>query len=116
MTGDALRQSLRALNSLPSDKVKLIAAHHPLVDADTRSSGSTRGGLRALQALQEAGAAAVLTGHVHDPFDIVRPTGNGMVRLIGAGTLSERVREHPPSYNRITIEGGAIDVEARYMT
>ena len=115
VSGDALRESLRTLRSLPADTVKLIAAHHPLVDADTRSSGSTRGGLKALMALQEAGAAAVLTGHVHDPFDIERPTGSGSVRLIGAGTLSERVRENPPSYNRIAIDGRAIDVEAQYM-
>lgn len=111
----ALDNTLSALREHPADSIKLIAAHHPLVDADTRTSGSTRGGLAALQALQAEGAHAVLTGHVHDPFDIERPTGNGSIRLIGAGTLSERTREHPPSYNRITVENGAIDVAVRFM-
>ena len=111
----SLRDALVAIEPLGEDTVTLIAAHHPLVDADTRTSGSTRGGLKALEALQAAGADAVLTGHVHDPFDIDRPTGKGSIRLIGAGTLSERTREHPPSYNCIAVENGAIKVDVRFM-
>ncbi len=114
--GGALRETLGALRQSDPDAVRLIAAHHPLVDADTRTSGSTRGGLGALVALQKAGAHAVLTGHVHDPFDIDRPTGDGSIRLIGAGTLSERVRENPPSYNRITVKGGKIGVNVQFMS
>jgi len=111
----ALRSTLSALETAPAGSINLIAAHHPLVDADTRTSGSTRGGLEALQALQKAGAHAVLTGHVHDPFDIDRPTGDGSIRLIGAGTLSERTRENPPSYNRISVADGRISVDVQFM-
>ena len=81
--------------------LRLVAGHHPLIDADTRSTGSTRGGRAALAALAAAGAQAVLSGHVHDPFDRTVHAGGHSIRLIGAGTLSERLRSTPPSYNRL---------------
>jgi predicted phosphodiesterase len=67
-----------------------------------------------LAALASAGAHAVLTGHVHDPFDIEHRVGERIVRLIGAGTLSERVRSQPPSFNEITIEGASFHTRARF--
>jgi hypothetical protein len=45
--------------------------------------------------------SAVLSGHVHDPFDLQVETENGPIRIIGAGTLSERTRATLPSYNRL---------------
>ena len=64
--------------------LRIVMAHHPLVDADTESSGSTRGGKRALAALGRAGAQVVLSGHVHDPFDLmVEPSPGLPMRLIG---------------------------------
>lgn len=81
--------------------LKLVTCHHPLVDADTEGSGSTRGGKRALAALARAGADAVLSGHVHDPFDLTVEADGLPIRLIGAGTLSQRLRATAPSYNRL---------------
>ena len=79
-------------------------------------TGGSRGigkaiGLR----LAAAGASAVLTGHIHMPFDQVRSRGNNAMRMIGAGTLSTRLRNGaPPSYNVVRISSnGAIDVERR---
>jgi 3',5'-cyclic AMP phosphodiesterase CpdA len=46
------------------------------------------------------GAHAVLSGHVHDPFDMEIDAGGRPIRIIGAGTLSERTRA-TPSYNRL---------------
>jgi hypothetical protein len=46
---DALREA-----ALPAG-LKLVASHHPLVDADTHGTGSTRGGRAALNALAAAG-------------------------------------------------------------
>jgi 3',5'-cyclic AMP phosphodiesterase CpdA len=82
--------------------LRLVACHHPLVDADTQGKGSTRGGKAALKALAVGGADAVLSGHVHDPFDLLHDTGGGPIRLIGAGTLSERLRVTKPSFNVLT--------------
>lgn len=93
----------------------LVAAHHPLVEAGTRAHGRTRGGGEALAALAAAGVHAVLTGHVHDPFDLPFEAAGRTVRLIGAGTLSQRVRAAPPSFNEIRIEGRRIAVLARRL-
>ena len=81
--------------------LRLVACHHPLVDANTKGRGSTRGGRAALARLAAAGVDAVLSGHVHDPFDMVIEAGGRPIRLIGAGTLSDRLRDTPPGYNRL---------------
>jgi hypothetical protein len=57
----------------------------------------------------------VLTGHVHDPFDIAHGVNGRTIRLIGAGTLSERTRTTPPSFNEIRVQDGAFDVVCRTM-
>ena len=110
----ALQQALALVEAVPQGHRILVACHHPLVEAGTRSSSRTRGGAEALAALAQAGADAVLTGHVHDPFDIRHASGAGEVRLIGAGTLSERVRESAPSFNEVRI-GSGIETIARRM-
>ncbi|MEP9402259.1 metallophosphoesterase [Sphingomonas sp. VNH70] len=109
----ALARTLKLMRRVPNDDLVFIAAHHPLVDVGTRSSGETRGGQRALEAVAAAGAHAVLSGHVHDPFDV--PHGSGGLRMIGAGTLSTRTRDDPPSFNEIRIEGRRFETIARKM-
>ena len=96
-----LAAALAGLTAAHGAGLRLVACHHPLVDADTKSSGSTRGGKRALAELARAGANAVLSGHVHDAFDLVVQTEGGPIRLIGAGTLSQRLRATRPGYNRL---------------
>jgi 3',5'-cyclic AMP phosphodiesterase CpdA len=111
----SLQKSLALVEATPTDDLKFIVCHHPLVEAGTRTSSSTRGGRRALEALAAVGADAVLTGHVHDPFDIAHQIGGRTIRMIGAGTLSERVRLHPPSFNEIRVEGKSFITVARVM-
>ena len=57
----------------------------------------------------------MLSGHVHDPFDMRHECGAHTIRTIGAGTLSERVRATPPSFNELRIEGGKLEVVVRTM-
>ena len=102
----ALSRALDGLAGASAAGLRLVACHHPLVDANTRSSGSTRGGRQALAALAQAGAHAVLSGHVHDAFDLVAETAGGPIRMIGAGTLSQRLRATRPSYNRLEWSAG----------
>jgi 3',5'-cyclic AMP phosphodiesterase CpdA len=95
-------------------KLRVVAGHHPLVDADTKSSGSTRGGRRALAALARAGADVVLSGHVHDAFDMTVEADGLAVRLIGAGTLSTRLRSTPPGFNRLEWSAASgLEVDVR---
>ncbi|WP_349356920.1 metallophosphoesterase family protein [Sphingobium nicotianae] len=94
--------------------IRLIACHHPLIEPETRGTARTHGGREALEALALAGADGILSGHVHDPYDRTIEIEGQPVRLIGAGTLSERVRDSRPSYNAIRTEGEALAVEIRY--
>lgn len=112
----ALHEALVALNDADhAAKLRLVLAHHPLIEAETQSSGRTTGGRAALEAIAAAGADAVLSGHVHDPFDLDVDTPAGPIRLIGAGTLSERVRATRPSFNRLVASDGRLDAQVRAM-
>ncbi|QIG79604.1 metallophosphoesterase family protein [Stakelama tenebrarum] len=111
----ALQESLALVEAAPEGDRIFIACHHPLVEADTRMSSETRRGEAALDALARAGAEAVLTGHVHDPFDVEHQVAGRPMRLIGAGTLSERLRDHPPSFNEIRVRDSGFETLARVM-
>ena len=116
VSSQALSETVAELHEAGDKPLRLVACHHPLVDAGTHSSGSTRGGRQALAALAHAGADAVLSGHVHDPFDLNVEAGGHRIRLIGAGTLSARLRKSPPGYNLLewTAETGlAVTVRHR---
>jgi len=109
----ALADALAALHGVSG--LRLVACHHPLVGAKMLGSGMTRGGKAALAALAAAGVDAVLTGHVHDPFDITREAGGHPIRMIGAGTLSARLRRTAPSYNRLEWSDAGLTVLAEYL-
>ena len=106
---NALRETLDRIAKFPPGTTILVACHHPLIGS------GTRGGEEALAALAGAGVAAVLSGHVHDPFDKSRTIAGHDIRLIGAGTLSERLRGSRPSFNEIVVDRGALSVDARVM-
>ena len=90
-----------------------MTAHHPLLERAPDGRRLTINGEKTMAALARRNVAAVLSGHVHDPFDLVRDTAGGKLRLIGAGTLSQRLRSTPPSYNRIEVDPDEIRVTAR---
>lgn len=110
-----LAKTLALVRAAPSGTRVFVACHHPLIEPHTRMSAQTHRGAEALQALAQAGAAAVLTGHVHDPFDIAHEVGGHTIRLIGAGTLSERTRETPPSFNEIRVGAEGFSVKVRKL-
>lgn len=112
---DAALARLEALENDP--RVKIVACHHPLLpDRDGVPNPTIRGDL-AFTELAEAGAGLILSGHVHFPFDQTRARGNHALRMVGAGTLSTRLRRGaPPSYNVITFAAnGSIAVEHRHF-
>ncbi len=110
-----LATALAAIDALPAGTRALVTCHHPLTEAGTHGKALTHGGTRALAALAQRGILAVLSGHVHDPFDIMHPTIHGPVRMIGAGTLSQRVRVTPPSFNELSFAGGKLGLTVRKM-
>lgn len=110
-----LKAALERLAEKPAAAVAIVACHHPLIRTGFSGHGETRHGADALALIAEAGADAVVSGHVHDAFDVAHREAGRVVRLIGAGTLSERVRSTPPSFNELRIEAGALEVTPRTM-
>ena len=111
----ALSKCLEAIDALPSGTRAIVAAHHPLREVGTKGTALTANGYKALCALAQRPVVAVLSGHVHDPFDILEETVHGPVRMIGAGTLSQRIRSTPPSFNELTWDGATLEVRARNL-
>lgn len=96
----ALEEAVEELTRLKGDRrFKIVACHHPLSGPSLTGHNPTKRGHSALQVLVEAGADAVLSGHVHDAFDITHRIAGRELRMIGSGTMSERLRGTPPSYN-----------------
>ena len=111
----ALKRSLAMIAEAPQGNLIFVAAHHPLIDGGASGTARTRRGDKALTALAAAGAHAVLSGHVHDPFDVPVERAGWTIRMIGAGTLSKRTRHSPPAFNEIRIDGGRFETLARTM-
>ena len=110
-----LKAALERLAEKPAATVAIVACHHPLIRTDFSGHGDTRHGADALALLAEAGADAVLSGHVHDAFDVAHHEAGRTVRLIGAGTLSQRLRTTPPSFNELVIDAGKLYLTVRAM-
>lgn len=115
ITKSALAKTLAIIDALPAGTPVLVTAHHPLVEVNARGNVLTKRGGLALEELAKRKVMGVLTGHVHDPFDLIEQTPSGPVRMIGAGTLSKRVRSTPCSFNQILIDGTKVVVEARNL-
>ena len=115
VTRPALRKCLAAIDALPPGTKALVTAHHPLREVGTQGTALTMGGSRALAELARRNVLAVLSGHVHDAFDIVEQTSDGPVRMIGAGTLSKRTRSTPPSFNELRWDGNALTETVRNL-
>jgi len=112
----SLRRALALIADAPEGNLIFVAGHHPLIEGGTKGTARTQGGDEALRALAAAGAHAVLSGHVHDPFDVPVERHGWTVRMIGAGTLSKRVRATPPAFNEIRIFGDRFETLVRTLS
>ena len=112
----SLQRALRQIADAPAGNMIFVAGHHPLIEGPTTGTARTRGGSAALDRLADAGAHAVLSGHVHDAFDVVYERRGWKTRLIGAGTLSKRTRATPPAFNEIRIAGDTFETLVRTLS
>ncbi|MBK5967849.1 MULTISPECIES: metallophosphoesterase family protein [Thiorhodovibrio] len=115
VTDAALAHCLAALDALPKGTCALITAHHPLREVGTKGTALTINGQKSLTELAKRKVLAVLSGHVHDAFDLTEQTAQGPVRMIGAGTLSRRLRSTPPSFNELRWDGEQLSVTVRNL-
>ena len=118
ITRKALDETIAQLEELRGDpRHVVVTAHHPLLGPSDGGKNPSIGGDRAFEAIARTGADAILTGHVHWPFDEVRARSGHSLRMIGAGTLSTRLRHGaPPSYRVVTCtRGGELETEVREL-
>jgi 3',5'-cyclic AMP phosphodiesterase CpdA len=107
----------QALAAGPSGALRIIACHHPLIEAiGAPVTGGVHRGHLAAQNLAARGVDLILTGHVHNPFAVPLLFGDERTYAVGAGTLSKRLRGVPASFNLITVEPDAVQVEAMAWT
>lgn len=111
-----VRRTVERLQAAP-DGLKLIAIHHPLLHPPGADKDPVEGAEAAARAFAEAGADALLSGHLH--LWGVRPAspGDGLPAMlhIQAGTgLSTRLRGEENDFNLIETGPGAI-VVSRYV-
>jgi len=110
-------EATRALATAPAGALKIVACHHPLVEMlGGPMSGEVHGGHDAALAFSAAHVDLVLTGHVHAPFALPYPGGDGKTWAVGASTLSLRERGVPIGFNCIEIEAEQIQVTALAWT
>lgn len=119
VTARALEATLAVLDRLRDDtRLKVVTAHHPLLGPKPGGSSQTKGGIEAFDQLAARGVDAILSGHTHVPFNEHRSVGFHAAQMIGAGTLSTRLRHGAPaSYNALDYAHGdnAISVETRIV-
>jgi 3',5'-cyclic AMP phosphodiesterase CpdA len=99
-------------------KLRVVAAHHPLVEIESRDKQELVRGQKALRsALERAGVHLVLAGHLHQSF-----SGPAKARVGRAGSLvvvqaststSSRRRGHANAYNVIELEPKTVRVQVR---
>jgi len=119
--GTVSRQQLRWIveqaRSHPK-QFRVVAAHHPLADLlPARPVSKVRRHSELLAALEEAGIALCLTGHLHESSlgRFAAAPGQAHVTLVvrASTAISTRVRHHANAYNRIVIGGNKLDVRVR---
>jgi 3',5'-cyclic AMP phosphodiesterase CpdA len=97
--------------------LKVFACHHPLREVEgERVAGGVRRGEAASAILAHAGVDLILTGHLHLPFALPLPHGDGRTYAVGAGTLSRRTRGTPASFSIIEADEAEIRVTAQAWT
>lgn len=83
--------------------LRIIITHHPLDwPNDAPIKGITRGGVRGLRKLADAGAELFLSGHLH--FASARLFETRALSIV-SGTLSQRVRHEPCAFTVIRRPG-----------
>ncbi|MEL7318548.1 MAG: metallophosphoesterase [Pseudomonadota bacterium] len=119
VTSKSLAATLALLDLLSADtRLKVVTAHHPLHGPNPQKPNPTIGGNEAFDRLVESGVSAILSGHTHVPFNEHREISLRSAQVIGAGTLSTRLRHGAPaSYNALTYTSGdnQIAVETRVV-
>lgn len=117
ITAGQADRAVRALRAARAGSLRVVACHHPLIEMiGGPMSGKVHGGRRAAEAFARGGVDLVLTGHVHAPFALPYPGGDGRTWAVGASTLSVRERGVPIGFNCIEADEACVTVTALAWT
>jgi 3',5'-cyclic AMP phosphodiesterase CpdA len=117
ITSGQVIRAAAALAAAPPDALKVVACHHPLIEMiGGPMSGQVHGGRAAAEAFARARVDLVLTGHVHAPFALPYPGGDGRTWAVGASTLSLRQRGVPIGFNWVEVTAATVRVTALAWT
>jgi 3',5'-cyclic AMP phosphodiesterase CpdA len=99
------------------DQLRILAAHHPLVEAETdKPTRRLRQHGPLMSVLDSADVSICLSGHLHKSFTGLAATPldeAGSVLAVHASTAtSTRLRGHQNAYNQLTIDGPRLRVDA----
>ncbi|MFN3932703.1 MAG: metallophosphoesterase family protein [Brevundimonas sp.] len=110
---DQTRKAAEALRQAPAGALRILACHHPLVEMiGAPMTGEVKRGEAAAHIFAEAGVDLITSGHVHVPFALPIALGDHCSYAVGCGTLSDRERGAPPSFNQIDWDAHEIVVTA----
>ncbi len=108
-----IRRTAAAMAQAQDGALRVIACHHPLMEmTGGPMTGKVWNGRAAAEAFSMARTDLVMTGHVHAPFTLAYPFGDGRTYAVGASTLSLRERGVPIGFNCIEVDEKAIAVTA----
>lgn len=118
LSSKQLAEASRALRRTNGASLKLVAFHHPVLPGPGPAGDALiNRPERAMATLSEAGADALLTGHVHVANAQLRETEANPIIVAAAGTAaSTRQRGEAPSYNLITWTGEELRVGVQRYT
>lgn len=111
-------ESLLAETGREAAGISLLTCHHPFLDhTEAPLRTRTSRGKRAAQMLARSRTNILLAGHVHKPNAEVfmTATGEGYLSVL-AGTLSTRLRDHPPSLNELCFQDDHLTITAHSFT
>jgi 3',5'-cyclic AMP phosphodiesterase CpdA len=119
INADQLAEVRALFQRLPSDCLRIIVTHHPLMAPPDRPMMPLVGRAEAAAAcFAETGVDLVLAGHFHDSFtaDLKQqyPGLSRSILVVHAGTAtSTRTRAAPNAFNMIEVDGNEIRVGVR---
>jgi 3',5'-cyclic AMP phosphodiesterase CpdA len=97
--------------------LRIVVCHHPLMEMiGGPMTAKVWGGEAAAAVFAQAKVDLVLSGHIHAPFALPYPFGDGRTYAAGAGTLSVRERGVPPGFNIVEADADEVRIMAQAWT